>query len=257
MHMVIIYWCMISMADLMMNFFPAENETGKTIVRRQSQSLLQNGHAERARQLRNLAIAAELDCPKYLLAPEVNQLLTFIPDLHQRTLIDTLWNTGARIHEALALTKGDFYLDEETPFVVLRTLKQRDTRSKTGQTKVKARPKRVVALFDPQYVQLMKSYFATMRLKNQSQIWPVRSDNTVRNWLRAAVEQAENHGVSYVVNPVTCKTFRHSFAMHLIFNGVPMKVIQAYLGHKKSGSTDIYTKIFTLDAMLHFDISFR
>lgn len=241
----------------MMNFFPAENETGKAVVRRQSQSLLLNGHAERARQLRNLAIAAELDCPKYLLAPEVNQLLTFIPDLHQRTLIDTLWNTGARIHEALALTKGDFYLDEETPFVVLRTLKQRDTRSKTGQTKVKARPKRVVALFDPQYVQLMKSYFATMRLKNQSQIWPVRSDNTVRNWLRAAVEQAENHGITYVVNPVTCKTFRHSFAMHLIFNGVPVKVVQAYLGHKKSGSTDIYTKIFTLDAMLHFDISFR
>lgn len=241
----------------MMNFFPAENETGKVIVHRQSQSLLQNGHAERARQLRNLAIAAELDCPKYLLAPEINQLLDFIPDLHQRTLIDTLWNTGARIHEALALTKGDFYLDEETPFVVLRTLKQREMQSKKGLTKVKARPKRVVALFDQLYVQLMKSYFATMRLKNQDKIWPVRSDNTVRNWLRSAVERAENHGISYLVDPVTCKTFRHSFAMHLIFNGVPMKIIQAYLGHKKSGSTDIYTKIFSLDAMLHFDISFR
>lgn len=245
------------MAGLMMNFFPSESETGKAVVRRQSHALLQNGHLERARQLRNLAIAAELDCPKYLLAPEVNQLLEFIPDLHQRTLIDTLWNTGARIHEALALTKGDFYLDEETPFVVLRTLKQRETQGKTGQAKVKARPKRVVALFDPQYVQLMKSYFATMRLKNQSRIWPVQSDNTVRNWLRSAVERAENEGISYVVNPVTCKTFRHSFAMHLIFNSVPMKVIQAYLGHKKSGSTDIYTKIFSLDAMLHFDISFR
>lgn len=241
----------------MMNFFPSESETEKAVVRRQSHALLQNGHLERARQLRNLAIAAELDCPKYLLAPEVNQLLDFIPDLHQRTLIDTLWNTGARIHEALALTKGDFYLDEDTPFVVLRTLKQRETQSKAGQTKAKVRPKRIVALFEPQYVQMMKSYFVTMRLKNQSQIWPVQSDNTVRNWLRNAVERAECQGVSYVVNPVTCKTFRHSFAMHLIFNGVPMKVIQAYLGHKKSCSTDIYTKIFSLDAMLHFDISFR
>ncbi|EJD6411747.1 tyrosine-type recombinase/integrase [Providencia rettgeri] len=238
-------------------FFPVKPESGKSILQRQSQALLQNGHLERARQLRNLAIAAELDCPKYLLAPEVNQLLQFIPDLHQRTLIDTLWNTGARIHEALALTKGDFYLDEETPFVVLRTLKQRERQTSVGQTKVKSRPKRIVALFDPQYVQLMKSYFATMRLKNQSQIWPIQSDNTVRNWLRSAVEQAEVNGTSYVVNPITCKTFRHSFAMHLIFNGVPMKVIQAYLGHKKSSSTDIYTKIFTLDTMLHFDISFR
>ncbi|MBW3119037.1 tyrosine-type recombinase/integrase [Providencia rettgeri] len=238
-------------------FFPVNPESGKSILQRQSQALLQNGYLERARQLRNLAIAAELDCPKYLLAPEVNQLLQFIPDLHQRTLIDTLWNTGARIHEALALTKGDFYLDEETPFVVLRTLKQRERQTSVGQTKVKSRPKRIVALFDPQYVQLMKSYFATMRLKNQSQIWPIQSDNTVRNWLRSAVKQAEVNGASYVVNPITCKTFRHSFAMHLIFNGVPIKVIQAYLGHKKSSSTDIYTKIFTLDTMLHFDISFR
>ncbi|NIA76591.1 phage integrase family protein [Providencia rettgeri] len=238
-------------------FFPVNPESGKSILQRQSQALLQNGYLERARQLRNLAIAAELDCPKYLLAPEVNQILQFIPDLHQRTLIDTLWNTGARIHEALTLTKGDFYLDEETPFVVLRTFKQRERQTSVGQTKVKSRPKRIVALFDPQYVQLMKSYFATMRLKNQSQIWPIQSDNTVRNWLRSAVEQAEVNGASYVVNPITCKTFRHSFAMHLIFNGVPMKVIQAYLGHKKSSSTDIYTKIFTLDTMLHFDISFR
>ncbi|MEX6155762.1 tyrosine-type recombinase/integrase [Providencia hangzhouensis] len=85
----------------------------------------------------------------------------------------------------------------------------------------------------------------------------IKIDNTVRNWLRSAVEQSGSEWCFYVVNPITCKTFRHSFAMHLIFNGVPMKVIQAYLGHKKSSSTDIYTKIFTLDTMLHFDISFR
>ena len=173
---------------IMSAFFPASPESGKSILQRQSQALLQKGHLERARQLRNLAIAAELDCPKYLLAPEINQLLQFIPDLHQRTLIETLWNTGARIHEALALTKGDFYLDEDTPFVVLRTLKQRETKNIITKNKVKPRAKRVVALFDPDYVQLMKSYFATMRLKNQSQIWPIQSDNTVRNWLRAAVE---------------------------------------------------------------------
>lgn len=67
------------------------------------------------------------------MAPEINQLLQFIPDLHQRTLIESLWNTGARIHEALALTKEGFYLDEETPFVVLRTLKQREPKSSVSQ----------------------------------------------------------------------------------------------------------------------------
>lgn len=241
----------------MADFFPRENETARATVRRQSQALLSEGHLERARQLRNLAIAAELDCPKYLLSPEVNQLLHYIPDLHQRTLIDTLWNTGARIKEALALTKGDFYLDAETPFVVLKTLKQRQPSKRDELVKSPTIAKRAVPLFDHHYVQQMKSYFVTMRYKNQTQIWPIQSDNTVRNWLRTAVEQASQNGTIFVVDPITCHTFRHSFAMHLIFNGVPLKVIQAYLGHKKSSSTDIYTKIFTLDAMMHFDISFR
>lgn len=241
----------------MTDLFPGIPETGKIQIRRESQALLHNGHLERARQLRTLAIAAELDCPKYLLAPEVNLLLQFIPDLHQRTLIDSLWNTGGRIHEVLALTKGDFYFDGDTPFVVLRTLKQRRPLNATGKNTGTVIQKRAVPLFDAEYVRLMKSYFATMRYKNQSQIWPIRSDNTVRNWLREAAQLAAAEGLSFVVDPVTCHTFRHSFAMHLIFHGVPLKVIQSYLGHKKSGSTDIYTRIFTLDAMLHFDISFR
>lgn len=241
----------------MTDFFPIANESASAIVRRQSQALLSEGHFERARQLRSLAIAAELDCPKYLLSPEVNQLLHFLPDLHQRTLIDSLWNTGGRIKEVLALTKGDFYLDAETPFVILKTLKQRQSSTKDASAKSSTVVKRAVPLFDNQYVQQMKSYFVTMRFKNQTQIWPVQSDNTVRNWLRTAVTQASEQGFFFVVDPITCHTFRHSFAMHLIFHGVPLKVIQAYLGHKKSSSTEIYTKIFTLDAMMHFDISFR
>ncbi|HBY9798471.1 TPA: phage integrase family protein, partial [Klebsiella pneumoniae] len=34
---------------------------------------------------------------------------------------------------------------------------------------------------------------------------------------------------------------------HLLLHGVPLKVIQAYLGHSRVSSTEIYTRIFTLD----------
>ncbi len=44
------------------------------------------------------------ELPKYLLAPEVSALLHYVPDLHRKMLLATLWNTGARINEALALT---------------------------------------------------------------------------------------------------------------------------------------------------------
>ncbi|EDV3142197.1 phage integrase family protein, partial [Salmonella enterica subsp. enterica] len=74
--------------------------------------------------LRQMAIVQD-ELPKYLLAPEVSALLHYVPDLHRKMLLATLWNTGARINEALALTRADFLLAPPWPFVQLATLKQR------------------------------------------------------------------------------------------------------------------------------------
>ncbi|WP_275269384.1 hypothetical protein [Pantoea ananatis] len=59
-------------------------------------------------------------------------LLSRVPDLRKRLLIDALWYTRGRLNEILPLTKEDFVLDDplsgaplSSPFVVLRTLKQR------------------------------------------------------------------------------------------------------------------------------------
>lgn len=57
--------------------------------------------------LRQMALVQD-ELPKYLLAPEVSALLHYVPDLHRKMLLATLWNTGARINEALALTRGIF-----------------------------------------------------------------------------------------------------------------------------------------------------
>ncbi|HBU3598147.1 TPA: phage integrase family protein, partial [Klebsiella pneumoniae] len=74
--------------------------------------------------LRQMALVQD-ELPKYLLAPEVSALLHYVPDLHRKMLLATLWNTGARINEALALTRSDFSLTAPYPFVQLATLKQR------------------------------------------------------------------------------------------------------------------------------------
>lgn len=57
--------------------------------------------------LRQMALVQD-ELPKYLLAPEVSALFHYVPDLHRKMLLATLWNTGARINEALALTRGIF-----------------------------------------------------------------------------------------------------------------------------------------------------
>jgi len=59
--------------------------------------------------LRHMALANG-SLPEYVLAPEVSALLHYVPDMYRRTLLDTLWNTGARINEALPLSRGDFSL---------------------------------------------------------------------------------------------------------------------------------------------------
>ncbi|GKJ62776.1 hypothetical protein NUKP32_55540 [Klebsiella variicola] len=55
--------------------------------------------------LRQMALVQD-ELPKYLLAPEVSALLHYVPDLHRKMLLATLWNTGVHINEALALFSG-------------------------------------------------------------------------------------------------------------------------------------------------------
>lgn len=203
--------------------------------------------------LRRAAQVAGLDIPPYLLAPEVRQLLDHIEVLPRRLLFDTIWNTGARINEALALTPADFYLDDERPFVVLRTLKQR-TRGK-GRPRKDETLKRAVPLSDTAYLQRLREYLATFRPARHAPLWGI-TDDTARNWLSAAVALAKRDGVTFSVRPVTPKTLRHSYAMHLIQHRVPLKVVQAFMGHRELSSTEVYTRVFTLDVGRQFDVQF-
>lgn len=197
-----------------------------------------------ATALRNLAIA-HTDAPRYLLAHEVGAVLAMLPDLQRRVLIATLWNTGARINEALALTPGDFELDGGRPFVVLRTLKQR-SRGK-GRPRAGDAVKRLVPLLDPVFAQLAREYLATVKLARGARIWPV-TDQTVRNWLKEADTALRGRGVHLVV-PLTPHVFRHAFAMHLLLQGnLHIKRLQAYLGHRSLKSTEVYTQVLALDA---------
>lgn len=197
-----------------------------------------------ASALRNLAIA-HTDAPRYLLAHEVGAVLAMLPDLQRRFLVATLWNTGARINEALALTPADFELDGGRPFVALRTLKQR--RRGKGRPRAGEAVKRLVPLLDPQYAQLAREYLSTFKLARGARIWPV-TDQTVRNWLREAEGGLRGRGVNLVV-ALTPHVFRHSFAMHLLLAGnTHIKRLQAYLGHRSLRSTEVYTAVLALDA---------
>ena len=61
-----------------------------------------------------------------------------------------------------------------------------------------------------------------------------------------AASAAAGDGVTFSV-PLTPHTFRHSYAMHMLFAGIPLKALQNLMVHKSMKSTEVYTKVFALD----------
>ncbi|NYX27838.1 resolvase [Escherichia coli] len=210
------------------------------------------------------------ELPKYLLAPEVSALLHYVPDLRRKMLLATLWNTGARINEALALTRGDFSLTPPYPFVQLATLKQRTEKAArtAGRTPAGQQTHRLVPLSDSWYVSQLQTMVATLKIPmerrnkrtgrtEKARIWEV-TDRTVRTWIGeavAAAAAAAADGVTFSV-PVTPHTFRHSYAMHMLYAGIPLKVLQSLMGHKSISSTEVYTKVFALDVAARHRVQF-
>lgn len=177
--------------------------------------------------------------PVYLLKPEILALLDAEKHPTNRLVLDLMWTTGARISEVLALKTGCFIDDGYDFGVILKTLKQRPGRP--SKASLKRSPKRYVPIVDSLLQDRIQSYLYARHFKKNERIFPM-ARQTINRHINTLVERVG--GAPFTISS---HTFRHSFAIHLLLHGRPLKYVSQLLGHKSIDSTEIYTNVLTID----------
>lgn len=181
--------------------------------------------------------------PAYLLKPEVLTLLDAEKHPRFRLILDLMWSTGARVSEVLAITPSSFVDDGYDFGVILRTLKQGAGRP--SKTSLQRSPKRYIPIVEHALQDRVQSYLWAGHFRKDERIFPV-ARQTVNRHIHTLIERVGGSPFA-----ISAHTFRHSFAIHLLLHGRPLKYVSQLLGHKSVDSTEVYTNVLTFDGT-HF-----
>lgn len=161
--------------------------------------------------------------PVVLSKEEVIDLLQVTKNLKHRAIIGLIYSSGLRIGELLNLQLKDIDLDRNQLFI--KQSKGRKDRTVVLSEVLKPLLYNYISTYQP------KIYFVEGKQGN------IYSASSVRSFLKKSCELAN---ISKSVSP---HTLRHSFATHMLENGVDLRYIQVLLGHSKPETTMIYTHV--------------
>lgn len=172
---------------------------------------------------------SEKHFPIVLSIDETLAILAALRSLRDRVLITVLYSAGLRLGEVCRLTVAD--IDSPRMLLHIRQAKGHKDR---------------YAPLSPIALELLREWWLqTMRGKRPTGLlFPCANDplrpvhhSTVQRALKLTVRRA---GISKRVSP---RTLRHSFATHLMEQGMNIRVIQILLGHAHARTTEIYTHV--------------
>jgi integrase/recombinase XerD len=185
---------------------------------------------------------AEVRLPRGILTRQEARKLVEAPDhkspagLRDRAILETLYATGIRVNELKHLTLQDVDTEERVLRVVMgKGGKDRNvplTRAAASAIEaylLNARPK-------------LRGARRSALLFLAPRGGPMHTatvNDVVHRWAKAA----------RIKRPVTCHTFRHSVATHLLKGGADIRHIQALLGHASLQTTERYTRVEVSDLM--------
>lgn len=164
--------------------------------------------------------------PEYLTLEQVEALLQCAPNPQARLLMLEQWRAGLRVSEALALEVADLTLDSDRPTLRVRS-------GKGGKS-------RIVPVH-PELAGAFRSALSYGSVRRGRIIEAHRS--TAWRWVQSAMERAIELGAIPPGKRIGTHTLRHSYARHLLLNGIPLNFLSRWLGHSSIQTTLIYLEL--------------
>ncbi|WP_346917576.1 site-specific integrase [Clostridium sp.] len=167
--------------------------------------------------------------PSYLTKEDVKVLLDNITYLKHKAILSTIYSSGLRVSEATNLRISD---------IMSKEMKIR--------VRVGKRNKERYTLLSEKNLLLLREYWKEFGNKNYSpDDYLFISRQTCKPFTNRCIELAMEKAVKKVgINrKATPHTLRHSFATHLMNDGVDLVTIQALMGHSNIKTTSIYLHV--------------
>ena len=145
------------------------------------------------------------------------------------TLCLTLAHTGCRISEALELTAASVQPDAAT--LSIRTLKKRGTIA-IREVPV---PDELIATLEREHG--VSTAQRDMDRARHARLWPY---GRTWGWMQVKAVMARSLVTGRQASP---KGLRHGFGVHAVQCGVPLHLVQRWLGHARLSTTAIYADV--------------
>lgn len=166
----------------------------------------------------------ETKLPKFLTGEEVKKVLDVTKNIKHKAVLTTVYSCGLRLSELLELKVSDVKYNESV--LIIRNTKRE-------------RKDRIVNL-SPKLIVLLQSYHREYEPEKyffEGFAGRKLSPRSVQQILKKSLKDAD------IRSSATVYTLRHSFAIHLLENGIDLKIIKDLLGHSSIKTTEVYTCI--------------
>src|SRR6202051_3362389 len=164
--------------------------------------------------------------PVVLSPEEVARFLEAAPGIKYKAALSVAYGAGLRVSEVVSLKVSD--IDSQRMMLRVEQGKGRKDRH---------------AMLSPVLLGLLRDWYRIGRpqgwlFPGQNPVAPMSTRQLTRA-CHAAAQMAE------ITKRVSPHTLRHSFATHLLEQGIDVRVIQVLLGHVKLETTALYTRVAT------------